>query len=507
MAAARLVGPRAALLVLLCGCATPLPERHDGAGRDPDGATEGASLRFEPPAPLDAITPITRIVVDFSHPIDEPRVLLIAGTLTSSQVRDLGRPVLPQTITDRAVSAIAWTDRASGAGAHVVVAPLVTLERGALYTVGVSAPAGALPFTVESTDSDITLPRVWPDHDDPSVSARAAVWCGSRDIALADTPLVLDPAGVVGRFSSGTGGPVVAKRCVSWFARDEPPAGIDGGGAPAVAPASLSLADGSRVLLEPTLLWSGAAPSGADPVSCGDAQVTFGPGCAEVEDDRVVVTPPGSPILWTIDTGVATVVRATRDAKRFVVRPIPPGGTFRATTLDRSGSVTYREIGVAPAPPRSHLVINEVMANPLGDEPAQEWVEIYNDGSSPSSLGGVTLEDVGGRTVLPDVSLAAGAFALVVSEGFVENDGVDPVPVEGTAIVRVPALGKSGLSNDGEPLVLRGPNGEVVSTFPAIKTKSGVSVARVTPDAVDDDPTSFEMSANGSGTPGAPNVP
>jgi hypothetical protein len=293
---------------------------------------------------------------------------------------------------------------------------------------------------------------------------------------------------------------------VSWFARD-PPRGDDGGGAPAVAPASITLVDGSRVLLEPTLLWDRQAPQVAAPASCGNAEVPFGAGCAEVEDDRIVLAPPPEPILWTIDTGLDTVVRATRDSRRFVVRPIPLDETFRVAMLDRSANVTYREIRVERAPPRSHFVLNEVMANPLGDEPAQEWVEIYNDASVGSSLGGFTLEDVGGRAVLPDVTLAAQAFALVVSDGFVENDGVDPIPAHGTTIVRVPALGKSGLSNDGEPLILRGPQGEVVSTFPAVKTRSGVSVVRVAPDALDDDPSSFEPSPNGSGTPGAANVP
>jgi hypothetical protein len=463
-------------------------------------------LRFDPAAPTDAITPITRVVVDFAQPVGDPRVLLVAGALTSSQARDLGRPVLPQTISDRSVSVLAWTERGEDHAA-VVLAPLVTLERGALYTVGVSALVSALPFTVESTESNPTMARVWPDHDDASAPASAAVWCGSSAIDLPDTPATFDPAGVAGRFTVGTGGPVIAKRCVGWFARDPPHADLDGGGAPAVAPASLTLADGSRVLLEPTLLWDRPAPPGAPLTSCGDAQVTFGPGCAEVQDDRIVLEPPKSPILWTIDTGKDTVVRATRDSSRFVVRPIPTDETFRVATLDRSASVTYRDIRVERAPPRSHFVINEVMANPLGDEPVQEWVEIYNDGSAALSLGGFTLEDVGGRAVLPDVTLASQAFALVVSDGFVENDGVDPIPAEGAAIIRVPALGKSGLSNDGEPLILRGPTGAVVSTFPAVKTKSGVSIVRVSPDALDDDPSSFEPSPNGSGTPGAANVP
>jgi hypothetical protein len=463
-------------------------------------------LRFDPPASASAATSITRIVVDFAQPVSDPRVVLIDGALTNSQVRDLGRRDLPQTLSDRAVSALVWSDRSRTATGQLVVAPLVELQRGALYTVGISAPITALPFTVEPVELDIRLARVWPDHQDTAPPARAAVWCGSKDLDVPDTPTSLDPAGIAGQLALGTGGPVAAKRCVSWFAGDASLSAHDAGGSPAVTPASLLLADGARALLEPTLLWDRGV--GADAAAtCAGAELTFGPGCADVQDDRIVVVPPGGPILWTIDTGQDTVVRATRDTKRFVARPIPIDRTFRVSTLDRAGIVTYREVEVQPAPARCHLVINEVMANPLGDEPAEEWVEIYNDGSSAVSLGGYTLEDLGGRAVLPDVPLASHAFALVVSAAFIENDGVDPVPAEGTTMVRVPALGKSGLSNDGEPIVLHGPSGEAVSTFPAIKTKSGVSVVRVAPDALDDDPASFEMSPNGSATPGAANAP
>jgi hypothetical protein len=73
-------------------------------------------------------------------------------------------------------------------------------------------------------------------------------------------------------------------------------------------------------------------------------------------------------------------------------------------------------------------------------------------------------------------------------------------------LLRVPALGRAGLSNEGEMLTLRAPTGIVVSTFPALKTKNGVSTARVAPDAPDADTASFVSSPNGTSTPGAPNV-
>jgi hypothetical protein len=117
------------------------------------------------------------------------------------------------------------------------------------------------------------------------------------------------------------------------------------------------------------------------------------------------------------------------------------------------------------------------------------------------------LEDAGGRSSFPDIALAPASFALVVTDAFIADDGVHPPPAAATLLVRVPALGRAGLSNEGEKLTLRDPLGNAVSTFPAIKTKNGVSIVRIAPDAPDTDPASFVPSPNGSATPGSPNVP
>jgi hypothetical protein len=108
--------------------------------------------------------------------------------------------------------------------------------------------------------------------------------------------------------------------------------------------------------------------------------------------------------------------------------------------------------------------------------------------------------------VLPSAVLPPAAFALVVTDAYVDDDGVGPVAAPGTLLLRVPALGQGGLSNDGERLLLRDGAGAVLSTFPAMKAKSGVSNARVAPEAMDADADSFVPSPNGSATPGAPNV-
>jgi hypothetical protein len=151
----------------------------------------------------------------------------------------------------------------------------------------------------------------------------------------------------------------------------------------------------------------------------------------------------------------------------------------------------------------AHIVINEVLANPLGPEPAQEWVELVNDGSIEADLAGYVLEDIGGKTDLPKARLAPGAHALIVNDAFVLDDELDPVPAPRALVLHVPKLGKGGLSNSGEPLKLVDSTGRVVSRFPiGPRVKAGSSVARVLPSSPDGLASSFKA---GYPTPGARN--
>ncbi|HEX9296028.1 MAG TPA: lamin tail domain-containing protein [Polyangiaceae bacterium] len=498
----------AATLLYLSACGSPLPKR-DGAGMGggqagaPPDASRPPRLEFDPMASDGAVSRVTRISVVFDRPLFEPRVMLVSGVLGAAQLRDLARATVPQSLSTRALPALAWI---TADPSVLVVAPLVELEPAAIYSVVVSDPAVAMPFTVAALDAIPVLARVWPDRDDEAPAATAAVWCGASDVGSVDVPVALAPAAVPGRIVLGTGAPFVVGRCISWLALNPtPPLAAVAGSPTALAPAAATLSDGSRVGLEPTMLWVRSDVLLSDAAVCGAAELRFGPGCAEVQDDRILVRPPEAAILWTIDTGQQTIVRSSRGAKRFVVRPMPESGFYRLAVLDRGGRVQANEFPVEPAPARAHVVVNEVMANPAGAEPSQEWVELFNDGTAAVSLGGFVLEDGGGRAVLPDAGLEPGAWALVVPEGYVADDGIDPIAPPDTLVLRVPALGRGGLSNDGEKLTLRDASGAVVSTFPAVKTKNGVSIARASPESFDDDPTAFAPSINGSATPGAQN--
>jgi hypothetical protein len=156
---------------------------------------------------------------------------------------------------------------------------------------------------------------------------------------------------------------------------------------------------------------------------------------------------------------------------------------------------------------RPHVVIDEVLSDPSGVERTSEWVELTNDGVHPASLLGMTFEDVGGLVELPDVVVAPGERVLLVDDDFAPDAELDLAPEPSTRLVRVSALAKGGLSNQGELLRLRDAKGAVVSRFPAEKSgQAGRSLARRTPDAPDDAPSSFGPHLAPGASPGQPNA-
>jgi len=298
----------------------------------------------------------------------------------------------------------------------------------------------------------------------------------------------------------GTGALVPAPGCVSWGASGDvaPPSN----GLPALSPPALSLG-GDEVALEPAVLVAPDALQARAGPPCGLDEVPFASGCATIDDDRVHVRAPDRAVLWTIAGGGPALVRSTGAGERFVVRPLPLNKPMLVSALDAWGHRDNASLAIRAAAPRAHVVINEVMANPRGPEPAQEWVELYNDGATSVSLEGYALEDAQGTTTLPAVELAPGAFALVVSRAYTPDAALDAVPALAAALVTVDTL---ALANDGERLTLRDALGSAVSVFPALKSKNGISIARRRPDADDADLSAFVPSSAAAGsTPGAPN--
>ncbi|HEX7599476.1 MAG TPA: lamin tail domain-containing protein [Polyangia bacterium] len=163
-----------------------------------------------------------------------------------------------------------------------------------------------------------------------------------------------------------------------------------------------------------------------------------------------------------------------------------------ARVLDRAGNRSDSPAVALHFPPRlPRLVITEVLGNPAGSEYTQEFAEIKNLEPEPVSLAGMRFEDKSGSDTLPDLSVPAGGFALLVAEGFILDDGKDPVPRDGTVIVRVSGrLGADGFSNSGEQARLVSEEGAVVSQYggwvdTSATAWNGMSVHRLSVDACD----------------------
>jgi hypothetical protein len=241
------------------------------------------------------------------------------------------------------------------------------------------------------------------------------------------------------------------------------------------------------------------------PGDCTAQELSLGPLCAAVEDDRLVLTTGNDGLLLRalMPSGVELVPALAGS----VLRGFAPDAaqSLAGSVITETGDEIAFAVEFHTGAARARWVLNELLANPLGAEPAEEWVELVNGSAAPASLSGLSLSDAGGQVLLPDVIVEPGEHVVLVSEAF--SDSVQDVPVEPSVrLVRLPQLGKSGLSNSGEPLELRSADGGVLSRFPALPSKhAGVSLARRSLDSPDADVTEFGEHADPGASPGAPN--
>jgi hypothetical protein len=490
----RAVARWALLMGPALGCDPRLPEAPGGASGQ-GGGEAGVQVTLEPPSPLDAAPRALRVRVAVAgQALDPGLVALVHGPVGPGQLREVAQQKVSMALAARVVPALTWSE--DGA---VVLAPTTALEAGEKYTLAVGELLEVVAITAATADPVPLLPRVWPPQE--GGAGAFAVWCGDARLPRFDAAASLSPGGLPGRILRGAVDAGAGERCL----RFEP--SRQGDGAYVAPPLATASADPSvRVLLDPGLIQGSGAPSAVVATACEADEIAFGPGCARLADDRLYGRSPAAPVLWAVAGAGADAVFAAGAGDPFVISGLPPSTdvTLDVAAVDARGTVLRMLLTATTLAPMPHLIINEVLANPLGPEPQQEWVEIVNDGPAPAALDGYVLADGGGETLLPPATLAPGAFALLVNEAFAAEDGSDAAPAPGTTILRVPHLGKNGLSNAGEALALRDGGGAVVSRFPASpKPKAGLSVARRFAAAPDGLPAAFALAAP---TPGRTNA-
>jgi hypothetical protein len=404
---------------------------------------------------------------------------LIQGELSDYYERALARAELPTALRERAVPLRFWRE-----GTDCWLQPLDWLTPDETYTLAFTG-VGAVESLHTASVAQPRARRLFPPVG--RAKHRAAVFCDMQAIDLA--PLWLEPGAVPLAASANLGGAMMAG-CVLLSAERSLEQS-------AVSPPQLA-----DSLLDPAP-W--LPPEPLPPPSDCPGERLHG-ACVEPLDDRVQVTALDEDQLWLLDDAAEPVVVA-RGERGILRRGLAP-----ESEVTLSGSVLSGEGGLTPfvfttwtSAPRLHLVLNEVLSNPVGPESTGEWIELSNDSSFAAPLSGLWLEDSGGRVALPDVELLPGELALLVAEGFATSTADVPVPAE-VRLIRLPTVGVRGLSNSGEPLSLVGPGG-VISSFPALAApRAGRSLARRVPGAPDGVAASFGEHGGRGASPGAANA-
>ena len=378
-----------------------MPPPGDGTAVSP--ATE-PHARLAPEAPFDDAPRVLRVEVVPSpgDTVDLSRLYFVRGHVGPAHLRQVENGEMSAALTERVLPAITFVrDGAS------VLAPLLALEPGATYGVLSGNPPLGFDLHVSKEDVAPLLERVWP----PVGAAGAgpfAIFCGEAPLAVGPSSFELEPVSVPAALVPGAAarlGPACLRIDVSSAAlppTEEAPAepgpsgdsgdgtsgdGTSGGGTSgevasseealgALPPPFVSSLDGAQVRLVPSMisLAREVAPDPVAPLVCGPDEVPFGPGCARIEDDRLVVATPEAPLLWVVRTGSGDdTIHASAASKPWVISGLSPeeSVTLEVAVVDLLGEVSTSTLTVHTAPPMAHVILSEVLVTPLVADPDQ----------------------------------------------------------------------------------------------------------------------------------------
>jgi hypothetical protein len=414
---------------------------------------------------------------------------MFSGELGAYHLGRIRSRDLPATLLEREIGVLSWVDEED-----VVVAPLAVLEGGKYVLV--TPELGLVAEVLVDASLVPVLERVWPAADTVSGVGRA-IFCGAAAQRAAQGFVELAPTGAPASILSGLDDDgSFSDRCVRLELTE---AAV--GGVPLLPPA---LSGG--VALEPRVLV--VAEDELEPTPCVEPELALGPACGAIADDRVEIRAHSQPVFVAF-AAPQELVGAVSPGKSLVLRGFEPSSRTRVTGLafDALGARVTIDVELTTASPRPHLVLNEVLADPVGPEALGEWLELVNDGSRPIDLAGFVLDDAIDPMELPPHELAPGSMVLLVDEAYEPDPELDLVPSSDVALIRLPSLGRNGLANGGELLRLRDHDGMVVSRFPARTAPGpGRSVARRAPDSPDAESGSFGEHASPGASPGSDNV-
>jgi uncharacterized repeat protein (TIGR01451 family) len=197
---------------------------------------------------------------------------------------------------------------------------------------------------------------------------------------------------------------------------------------------TLKLLDGSATLIDSANLNGGAWPAGSSS--------TYG-------TMERIFTVPDSDTAWTTNTGV---IKNGKDADGYPILGTPK--SFSPSTPTPTATATITSTPTLTATPSSSMtvMISEVAWAGTAASSSDEWVELYNPGSSAVTITGWTLTDGSSPIVLSGSVPAGGFFLLEDRQEAVSDVAADQIS------------GALSLSNSGETLELLDGSGAVIDS-------------------------------------------
>lgn len=520
-----------ALLCALCGCLEvpaaggPAAERHalELSARD---------LRGEPAA-LDALP--RRPVLAIEHPLGFAgldAVVLLSGRADEALAADLGSAPLRAEHAARLVA----VEAELGAKA-IRLTPQAALSPAADYTLAVfgSAETASGEALLDDRAPRLIALRTSGAPDAGAAVSRTFPADGASGIAVNLAFAVIAFDGKVLGAQDGLWLEDAAGRAVPSNVEDGPcePLGMRAFGAGHCAritpSASLApLAEYALVVGEAARDAHGGAVgpfrarlrtgTGRDerlpatlPLACALDELAVEAGCALLDDHALRLrAQTDEPVLAMLEVdGAEASAVADQGELELGLSALPPDAPVPAalTLTDLAGNARTLALALRTTPALATVSIDEVRADPRGPEPAQEYVELHNYGASAVELLGLAITDDAlepGVAIDRALRLDPGARALLVASTFDAADERDGALPPGVTLLRAPgAIAGSGLSNAGEPLLLRDAQGRRLSGAPATpKPRAGTCLQRIVDDPRDARPEAFAYDAVGGCTPG-----
>ena len=210
-------------------------------------------------------------------------------------------------------------------------------------------------------------------------------------------------------------------------------------------------------------------------LSCLEEELAIAGGCVLLDDQTLNFRLRASgPIRAFLRTSRATRHQvAPRGEVSLRLEGLDAEPTSVAVELiGLSGHGQHARFDVDPPDDLAPLTITAVRSDPRGNEPQQEYVEVYNFGSTEIPLQGMRITDRtdrDGDTVTQRVAVPGNASVLLVPAHFDAETPDDVSPPPGLRLVRLDnSIASGGLSNRGEPLFLYDERGRRISSVPRL---------------------------------------